>query len=497
MQPAREVMLMYGRRSYKSDESFLEKISIGAIGTRKVFADLSDQGHNPIELERGSMNFKIWKGIKIKRVRVPDLLCVNCGKRVESRGKTKLEITMSHSSSTPERGWDSGLNDDDYLALVKCSKTGLDPADWTAENPVQYISISTMRAAFQKKLTISEKPKGAAEGFELRVTWPSCLANEEGEIISVNPDKIQYRRIRDNRVVTLQLHKRGIPLFPQVGLNEKVEKNQIISSVVPVIRRFECSKTAGSQYYIDMLKSASLSERYVAAKALTGFSTETSTNALIKTLRNDREHIYVRLEAAASLFKTGHVEYLSFFQGLLNDQYLENRLECVIVLGEIGSPESCNLLIKTLLDQNQHPEIRAGAAWSLGELRNRNAMEALVTAFDASENNVREEAARALMRFVDKYSTEIVRRIPSSTENQRAGIAWALSKSGGFKVQDLMSSMVDDDSRKWAAWIIGTQNEATYISELEDLKRKDKEVYFAVTVLWKVLSSWIEVLEVY
>ncbi len=488
---------MYGRRSYKTDESFLEKISIGAIGTRKVFTNLLKQGHNPIELERGSMSFKIWKEIKIKRVRVPDLLCVNCGKRVESRGKTKLEITMSHSVSTPERGWDFGLNNDDYLALVKCTKAGTGPTDWVAEDPVQYISINSMRIAYQKNLIVSEKPKGATEGFEMRVTWPSCLANEEGEVISVSSDKIQYRRISDSRVVTLQLQKRGITLFPQVKLGDKLDKNQIIASVVPVVKKFDCPKTANGQYYINMLSSASLSDRYVAAKALTRFHLEPITDALVKTLRNEKEHIYIRLEAASSLIKTGYTEYLSFFKGLLNDQYLENRLECVIVLGEIDSPESSDLLTRTLLDQNQHPEIRAGAAWSLGELKNRNAMATLVEVFDETEKSVREEAARALKRFGDKYSNEIIGFIPSSSENQRAGIAWALSKSGGFKIKDLMESMVDDDSRRWISWIIGTQDEAKYITEIEDLKKKDKEVYFTVTVLWKILSSWIEGLDEY
>ncbi|PIW90805.1 MAG: PBS lyase, partial [Nitrospirae bacterium CG_4_8_14_3_um_filter_44_28] len=76
---------MPNRRSFKTDESFLEKLAIGAIGTRAVFNDLSQQGHKPIELERGSMNYKIWKNIKIKRLRVPDILCLKCATRVEAR----------------------------------------------------------------------------------------------------------------------------------------------------------------------------------------------------------------------------------------------------------------------------------------------------------------------------------------------------------------------------------------------------------------------------
>ena len=104
--------------AFKTDESFLENIAMGAAATRRTFADLEKQGHQPLELERGSMSFKVWKAIKIKRLRVPDLLCLRCGRRVESRGKRKLEITMSHSSRVAARGWDAGLDDGDVVALV-------------------------------------------------------------------------------------------------------------------------------------------------------------------------------------------------------------------------------------------------------------------------------------------------------------------------------------------------------------------------------------------
>jgi len=488
---------MNGRRAYKSDVSFLEKISLGAVGTRKVFEDMTAQGHSPIELERGSMSFKIWKQIKIKRVRVPDILCINCDKRVESRAKTNLEITMSHSVSTPERGWDFGLEDDDYIALVKCVKGGEKPTDWVAEEPVQYVQVGSMREAYNKNLAFAEKPKGATEGFEIRVTWPSSLASDHGEVTLVNSQKIQYRGSTSGRIITLLLSKRGATLEPRVRVGDTVRKNQIVASVVPVVQRFNCRKTTSTKYYLDMLDSTSLSDRYVSAKALAHFPSDAAADTLSKTVRNEREHIYVRLEAASSLLKMGHTEYLSFFKGLLSDQYLENRLECVIVLGEIDSDRSCDLLIGTLLDSNQHPEIRAGAAWSLGELKNKKATEALVKVFNEVEKTIREEAARALMRFGDLYSKDIISLIPRSTEEERAGIAWALSKSGRFEIRDLIPSMSDDEARKWIAWIIGTQDQAKYISQIEQLKRKDQEVYFAVTVLWKILSSWIAELDIY
>src|SRR5258708_34108094 len=102
---------MAERRAYKADASFLEYLVIGAAGTKAVLAGLAGTGHRPIELERGSLSYKIWKKVKIKRLRVPDLLCLQCGTRFEARAKRELEISMSHSLRTAERAWDRGLHD--------------------------------------------------------------------------------------------------------------------------------------------------------------------------------------------------------------------------------------------------------------------------------------------------------------------------------------------------------------------------------------------------
>jgi len=192
------------RRSYKSDVSFLEKISIGAVGTHRVYEDLQQQGHTPIELERGSMSFKIWKTIKIKRIRVPDILCIDCGRRVESRAKTRLQISMSHSLSDPERGWDYGLEDDDFVALVVCQRVGGKPVDWEADELVQYILVRELRTAQNANQAVSVEPKGAEEGFEARITWPASIASAAGVVTQMTAEQLQYRRQTDNRTITLK-----------------------------------------------------------------------------------------------------------------------------------------------------------------------------------------------------------------------------------------------------------------------------------------------------
>jgi len=266
---------------------------------------------------------------------------------------------------------------------------------------------------------------------------------------------------------------------------------------VPVLGAFDCSGSISDEHFAKMLDSTSLSDRYVAAKALGHFPSDMTTRVLARTVADDNEHIYVRLESAASMFRLGHREYISFFNAMLGDHYLENRLECAIVLGEIPSDKSRDLLIHTLLDQSQHPEIRAGAAWSLGELQDKDAMGPLIKVFNNVEEKVRVEAARALLRFSAGYQKEIVGLIPQGSEDERAGIAWALSNSGGFAVRDLLPSMTDDEARRWISWIIGTQDQAAYVGQIEELKHADSEVYFAVTVLWKILASWVAGLDVY
>lgn len=488
---------MVNRRAFKSDVSFLEKISMGAVGTHRVFEDLRSQGHNPLELERGSMSFKIWKNIKIKRIRVPDILCVACGRRVESRAKTTLEISMSHSLSDPERGWDYGLNDSDFVALVICKRVSDRPIDWRADELVQYISVHDLRSAQRNNLIVLVKPKGAEEGFEARISWPAAIAKSAGVIESITNDRIQYRRQTDDRMITLSLSKQGLNLNPLIREGDAISENQVLAAVLPVVKQFPCSRKIGQDYYIAQLSSSSLSERYTAAKALSTFPSRDVSKALIDKVNESNEHIYVRLEAAASLARHNEEQGWSFVKQCLTDDYLQNRLEAVIVLGEIPDDTSCQLLCSVLMHNQQHPEIRAGAAWALGELHNSLALDALVDSFSAVDEGVRIEAARALAKLASRFTQEIVGRFPQTAPDKRPGIAWALSKSGMFKLEGLLDALVDEDARHWVSYILGTQDQQRYIGQIEKLKERDPEVYFAVTVLWKIMTSWVYNLEEY
>jgi hypothetical protein len=486
------------RKSFKSDESFLEKISIGAIGTRSVFQDLNAQGHNPIELERGSMSYKIWKKIKIKRIRVPDILLLNNGIRVESRAKTTLEISMSHSFSDPDRGWDFGLADDDFIGFVVCSRVGEKPIDWQAESLVQYVLVKDLRKAYSQGQVIGANPKGAQEGFETRLTWPAAIAKHDGEVKLINEERLQYTRLSDNRTISLRLNRGSdASLNPLVQVGERVTPNQIIASVVPVTRIIPADRTVSEREYIAGLESSSLSERYASAKALSHFHSDAVDQSLLNKVSDEKDHIYVRLEASASLARHSNDRGILFVQECLSNDYLTHILEAVIILSEIGTPTAGKLLVQVLTDVKQDPEIRAGAAWALGELQDKAALEALIESFMSQDEEIRIEAARALAKISRRFNADVVQTFASNEVTKRDGIAWAISKSGNFSLDQLFAQMVDDNARRWVAYIIGSQDKEVYLNQIERLKSQDTEVYFAVTVLWQIMRSWIYGLEEY
>jgi hypothetical protein len=480
--------------SFKTDESFLEKISIGAIGTQRVFAALKSLGHQPIELERGSMNYKIWKKIKIKRIRVPDILCVDNGIRIESRAKTKLEISMSHSTSDPERGWDFGMHDSDYIALVVCEKYGNNPIDWKADNLVQFVSVKDLRAAEKKDLVVYTKPKGSQEGFESRIVWPSGLSSTEGIVTEIG-NTVKYRT-KSDRTNFIKLSKGGKVLLPLVQVGDKILLNQIIASVVEVKQTIPINKV-DALFFLNNLSSLILSERYAAAKALSYFNSNQVKSALLTKLNDTDEHIYVKLEVAASLSRFGFTEGYKFIEHCLSDNYLQNVLEAVIVLAEIHSTESCNMLCDILLDENYDAEIRAGAAWGLGELQNKEAISTIIKNFGCINESIRNEAARALAKLTTLFSDEIIDSLGTASAAELPGIAWALSKSKFVTLDQLTNNLSNLEMRQWVSYIIGMQGQERYVAEIEKLKNIDPEVYFAATLLWKIITNWIYELKEY
>jgi len=401
------------QRSFKTDESFLEKLAIGAVGTQKVIENLTQQGHTPVELERGSTGYKIWKALENDKV-------------------------------------------------------------------------------------IQEKPKGSQEGFESRLTWPSSVASSDGKVTEIS-NRIKFKRSSDKRTISLALSKKGISLTPCVTAEEEIKRYQILASVVPVSKEVPTREIDLPFYYLNMLTSASISERYGAAKACSFLVGHFDENPLTERINDSDEHIYVKLEAAAALARSNFQIGYDFIESVLNSDYLEHRLEAIIILGELFSERAGQLLIQVLSDDSHYEEIRAGAAWALGELNLKSTIPSLVSAFNEMILPVRIEAARSLRKMCSSHVEEILDFFKNASENERPGVSWALGRYGQWNLNELIDriDLENVDMRQWGAYIIGNSDQNRIINDIESLKQTDPQLYFAITVLWKITSSWVYQLKEY
>ena len=235
------------RLSFKPDASFFRKIVIGAVGARAVIADQAHHGHHFIELEQGQADTKLWKDVKRKRVRIPDLLCLKCGKRIECRAKTDLELAMSRGA-TKSSAWDFGMIDSDWIAFPVCKSVA--EADraagamredvsyfrqkswvkWQATGTTNYFTV----AAFRSELHATSRTKGVEEGSENVIAWDATFSTRDGVVEEVAQNgesgKVTVKRDSDGHRYTWKIggQKRIV-----VSVGQRVGCNQVLASAVP------------------------------------------------------------------------------------------------------------------------------------------------------------------------------------------------------------------------------------------------------------------------
>lgn len=230
---------------FKTDTSFLKFLTMGAEGVRSTLAAMSEAGFQPIELERYCTSNKIWS-TKVKRLRLPDIMCVRTGVRVEVRAKSDLKVRMSDAPDNPERRWDGGLRDDDLVAFVACRA---DDGHIAVIGQPVFFSVADLRESVG--ITKLGPPKSASEGAERDREWASTVPSDNGEVISVIDKKI-CTVLASGRRQTYNIKEK----HPYVTAGDKfVGCASIIAGAVPRLarvehlrsRRWDCRKALGDQ----------------------------------------------------------------------------------------------------------------------------------------------------------------------------------------------------------------------------------------------------------
>ena len=349
---------------FKTDTSFLKYLTMGATGVRSTLKVMTDAGFEPIELERYCASNKIWS-TKVKRLRLPDILCVRTGVRIEVRTKSDLKVRMSDAPDNPDRRWDVGLRDDDLVAFVACAAD--DGKVSVIGSPV-FFTAADLRASVDS--TKLRPPKSSSEGTERDREWPSTVPSDNGEVLSVDNGKI-CTLLASGRRQSYQLKKK----HPYVVAGDKfVGRASIIAGAVsrlaPVAtlcdRKWDCRKALGAEDPVD---------RYATAKAVP-HRTDVKTwgkDALARALKKESED-RVALELAASAARIGAmfgIENIS--KTIWSHKRADLRTEGVLILAELATGPAIKELVRVAQGEEfAGSEIRQAAVWGLGKTGSRS-----------------------------------------------------------------------------------------------------------------------------
>jgi hypothetical protein len=409
---------------FKTDTSFLRFLSMGARAVHRVIDILGDQGFRPIELERYCGSNKIW-ATKVKRLRLPDLLCVNTGLRLEVRAKTDLKIRMSDAPQNPARVWDAGNRDDDVVALVACLDNDEGPEP--AANAVFFTVRSLRDSVAQSKLG---PPKSASEGAERDRTWPAIVPSRDGRVVEVTAEKLIVES-NDGGPARRQTYTlRG--KTPYVAPGDTFSAEITILAGAPA--HLADLASALRQQYDPLADLASPTDvdRYAAVKALR-FRDDPRTRILppIEDLIRHEAELRVALEAAGTAAFLGSGLGQERIAELVwhNDDRPDLRMEAVFILTELGaSPFTCEQLSRIAGDPAfDGQEVRQAAVWGLGKAGLKR-YEDLVPFIDDADENL---ALHAIAGFgadtpdavIDRLVQDLVagsqRRAPAASEALR------------------------------------------------------------------------------
>lgn len=408
---------------FKADMSFLRFLTMGAAGVERTMAQMRAMGFSPIELERYCSSNKIWT-TKVKRLRLPDLLCIQTGLRVEVRAKSDLKIRMSDAPANPDRVWDAGLRDDDVAAFIACPEGANGPVP--AEQAVFFTIRSLRESTQQSRLG---PPKSASEGAERDRTWPSTVPSRNGTVVSTD----------GGRLVVL-MDGDGLPARRQSysleGRHAYVQRGDLFKADVSIIAGAPSSLADLSSYLqhrydpLANLATQNPVDRYAAVKALR-FRDDLHSSArsnLAGVLRSETDE-RIALEAAGSLAGLQSSEGEDFLHAVLRGNgRADLRMEAIFILTELATPFARDELSAIAGDRGfGGDELRQAAVWGLGKT-GLKAYRELLSYIDDPEEDVALHAIAAfgvdtprsvIDQLVQALLTNDTRRAPAASEALR------------------------------------------------------------------------------
>lgn len=388
--------------AFKRDDSFLQYLSMGAVGSARVAADLNVRGHQIIELERYTTSNKIW-ATKVKRLRLPDLLCLRCGVRVEVRAKSKLEVKLSDSPAVAGRTWDAGLDDGDLIAFIQVSwkDDTVVGADW-----VEYFHVSDLRATVGASRL--GQPKSPSEGAERTRTWPVSVAVRNGIVTATSPTHVT---IAWEGGPTRRLSLRpGFQAY--VGAGAALVPGRLISGIASRPETVACPGEVWD--LVTQSTSPSPGSRYAAIKAL-AFRGEPDAALphLLAAWQDDAADPRIRLEALAGLARREPNEWVPVLVEFRQTLEADLAMEAILILSEVRAQAATEALVAVIDDASLPDELRAAAAWGIG-IGGHSRPELLLAHLNAPSDEV---AVHSLVAIGTELSDALLEQVADGIAN--------------------------------------------------------------------------------
>lgn len=344
---------------FKEDADFARFVSMGAIATNAVRNDLKHHGHQAIELERYAMANKVWQ-TKVKRLRLPDLVCTRCGLRIESRGKSQLGIILSHSTSgAAGRTWDGGgMRDSDLFAFLRLDLTAVPPH--TSEP--SYFRTSDLRTAVGWARESGRK--ASSEGSEVTLTWATWVPVKSGILTGRDAGGRLIGKSDDGSSFTYWQWRSWPAQYLYVEPGARIiGRETMVAGIVAPVDDITCP---GGWDLRAALSDSDQAERYAAAKVAGILGRSDLADQLTAVARREQDW-RLRLEATASLARLDARWLRPIIEmSTTPENPGEQRIEAVFVLSEIPTDEAAEALAEIAAEDGENPtELRAAAVWGL------------------------------------------------------------------------------------------------------------------------------------
>lgn len=468
--------------AFKQDEDFLRFITMGASGTAAVARYLSDEhGHRMVELERYAMANKIW-ATKIKRLRLADLVCLDCGLRVEARAKSQLAIRMSHSDAEA-RAWDGPMRDRDLCAFVLWREDR-----HAAVGTPACFSVGAMRRAFHHAK--HGQRKSASEGAERDVTWPASVPKADGTVEEVDLGAGRVRVKADTGRRQSYSLRDAASTFIYVEPGQRYRGGELfLLGVVEPLGALRCPGRTWD--YARDLEGGSDTDRYVAVKAAGLVASRSDEPALLALAEDQTQDDRIRLEAWASLARIRPSDYTSYLYAWARERTSGDKaamamaMEAIFILSELASAEAADRLAELAGDETLDSEARCAAVWGLG-VAGANEPSRVIT-FIADDDDEVALHALAGVGSIEPADLPAVAALLAGSDREAASAAALLAEQGDVGVTALVSAA--RAGSPWAIGELGRLGEATVRSSVgNDLPDALTRV---LEPLWCQARSWL------